>query len=130
MLKRARQWSVPFSSARKWSAWGTDCESWILGAPEIVIDEAVAGNSALLERVGGFASSGARVVALVRADSAVVDDELPDAREVAAIVVLEEDLRREDAAKTLDYFRSQGVHVRVISGDNPTTVGALAAQLD
>ena len=52
------QWSVPFSSARKWSAWGTDCESWILGAPEIVIDEAVAGNSALLERVGGFASSG------------------------------------------------------------------------
>ena len=121
------QWSVPFSSARKWSAWGTDCESWILGAPEIVIDEAVAGNSELLERVGGFASSGARVVALVRADSAVVDDELPDAREVAAIVVLEEDLR-EDAAETLDYFRSQGVHVRVISGDNPTTVGALAAQ--
>ena len=35
---------------------------------------------------------------------------------------------REDAAETLDYFRSQGVHVRVISGDNPTTVGALAAQ--
>ena len=34
----------------------------------------------------------------------------------------------EDAAETLDYFRSQGVHVRVISGDNPTTVGALAAQ--
>ena len=121
------QWNVPFSSARKWSAWGTDCESWILGAPEIVIDEAVAGNAALLERVGGFASSGARVVALVRADSAVVDDELPEAREVAAIVVLEEDLR-EDAAETLDYFRSQGVHVRVISGDNPTTVGALAAQ--
>ena len=77
--------------------------------------------------MGGFASSGARVVALVRADSAIVDDELPDAREVAAIVVLEEDLR-EDAAETLDYFRSQGVHVRVISGDNPTTVGALAAQ--
>ena len=121
------EWSVPFSSARKWSAWGTGCESWILGAPEFVIDEAVATNAVLLERVRAIAAGGSRVVALVRADEAVVDDELPARRAVVALVVLEEDLR-EDAAETLDYFRSQGVHVRVISGDNPTTVGALAAQ--
>ena len=121
------EWSVPFSSARKWSAWGTGRESWILGAPEFVIDEAVATNAVLLERVRAIAAGGSRVVALVRADEAVVDDELPARRTVAALVVLEEDLR-EDAAETLDYFRSQGVHVRVISGDNPTTVGALAAQ--
>ena len=121
------EWSVPFSSARKWSAWGTGRESWILGAPEFVIDEAVAANAVLLERVRAIAAQGSRVVALVRADEAVVDDELPARRAVAALVVLEEDLR-EDAAETLDYFRSQGVHVRVISGDNPTTVGALAAQ--
>ena len=121
------EWSVPFSSARKWSAWGTGRESWILGAPEFVIDEAVATNAVLLERVRAIAAQGSRVVALVRADEAVVDDELPARRAVAALVVLEEDLR-EDAAETLDYFRSQGVHVRVISGDNPTTVGALAAQ--
>ena len=121
------EWSVPFSSARKWSAWGTGRESWILGAPEFVIDEAVATNAVLLERVRAIAAQGSRVVALVRADEVVVDDELPARRAVAALVVLEEDLR-EDAAETLDYFRSQGVHVRVISGDNPTTVGALAAQ--
>ena len=121
------EWSVPFSSARKWSAWGTGGESWILGAPEFVIDEAVATNAVLLERVRAIAAQGSRVVALVRADEAVVDDKLPARRAVAALVVLEEDLR-EDAAETLDYFRSQGVHVRVISGDNPTTVGALAAQ--
>ena len=121
------EWSVPFSSARKWSAWGTGCESWILGAPEFVIDEAVATNAVLLERVRAIAAGGSRVVALVRADEAVVDDKLPARRAVVALVVLEEDLR-EDAAETLDYFRSQGVHVRVISGDNPTTVGALAAQ--
>ena len=121
------EWSVPFSSARKWSAWGTGCESWILGAPEFVIDEAVATNAVLLERVRAIAAGGSRVVALVRADEAVVDDKLPACRAVVALVVLEEDLR-EDAAETLDYFRSQGVHVRVISGDNPTTVGALAAQ--
>ena len=121
------EWSVPFSSARKWSAWGTGRESWILGAPEFVSDEAVATNAVLLERVRAIAAGGSRVVALVSADEAVVDDELPARRAVAALVVLEEDLR-EDAAETLDYFRSQGVHVRVISGDNPTTVGALAAQ--
>ena len=121
------EWSVPFSSARKWSAWGTGGESWILGAPEFVIDEAVATNAVLLERVRAIAAGGSRVVALVRADEAVVDDKLPARRAVVALVVLEEDLR-EDAAETLDYFRSQGVHVRVISGDNPTTVGALAAQ--
>ena len=121
------EWSVPFSSARKWSAWGTGRESWILGAPEFVIDEAVATNAVLLERVRAIAAQGSRVVALVRADEAVIDDELPARRTVAALVTLEEDLR-EDAAETLDYFRSQGVHVRVISGDNPTTVGALAAQ--
>jgi len=121
------EWSVPFSSARKWSAWGTGRESWILGAPEFVIDEAVATNAVLLDRVRAIAAQGSRVVVLVRADEAVVDDELPMRRAVAALVVLEEDLR-EDAAETLDYFRSQGVHVRVISGDNPTTVGALAAQ--
>ena len=121
------EWSVPFSSARKWSAWGTGRESWILGAPEFVIDEAVAANAVLLERVRAIAAQGSRVVALVRADEAVIDDELPARRTVAALVTLEEDLR-EDAAETLDYFRSQGVHVRVISGDNPTTVGALAAQ--
>lgn len=99
----------------------------ILGAPEFVIDEALAGNADLLAKVGAAAKDGSRVVALVHADEAVVDDELPAQRAVAALVVLEEDLRP-DAAETLDYFRSQDVHVRVISGDNPTTVGALAAQ--
>ena len=121
------EWSVPFSSARKWSAWGSEGESWILGAPEFVIDEASDDNAQLLATVRGIAQEGSRVVALVRADEAVVNDELPANRAVAALVVLEEDLRP-DAAETLEYFRSQDVHVRVISGDNPTTVGALAAQ--
>ncbi len=121
------EWAVPFSSARKWSAWGSEDASWILGAPEFVIDEASDDNAQLLATVRGIAQEGSRVVALVRADEAVVNDELPANRAVAALVVLEEDLRP-DAAETLEYFRSQDVHVRVISGDNPTTVGALAAQ--
>ena len=120
-------WGVPFSSARKWSAWGDGRTAWILGAPEIVIDRASEGGARALELAAGAASQGARVVALVSAPAALVEDRLPQARLAAAVITLEEDLRQ-DAAETLDYFRQQGVHVRVISGDNPTTVGALAAQ--
>ena len=120
-------WGVPFSSARKWSAWGDGRTAWILGAPEIVIDRASDGGARALELAAGAASQGARVVALVSAPAALVEDRLPEARLAAAVITLEEDLRQ-DAAETLDYFRQQGVHVRVISGDNPTTVGALAAQ--
>lgn len=120
-------WGVPFSSARKWSAWGDGRTAWILGAPEIVIDRSSKGGARALELAAGAASQGARVVALVSAPAALVEDRLPEARLAAAVITLEEDLRQ-DAAETLDYFRQQGVHVRVISGDNPTTVGALAAQ--
>ena len=120
-------WGVPFSSARKWSAWGDGRTAWILGAPEIVIDRALEGGARALELAAGAASQGARVVALVSAPAEIVEDRLPEARLAAAVITLEEDLRQ-DAAETLDYFRQQGVHVRVISGDNPTTVGALAAQ--
>ena len=120
-------WGVPFSSARKWSAWGDGRTAWILGAPEIVIDRALEGGARALELAAGAASQGARVVALVSAPAALVEDRLPEARLAAAVITLEEDLRQ-DAAETLDYFRQQGVHVRVISGDNPITVGALAAQ--
>lgn len=120
-------WGVPFSSARKWSAWGDGRTAWILGAPEIVIDRALEGGARALELAAGAASQGARVVALVSAPAALVEERLPEGRLAAAVITLEEDLRQ-DAAETLDYFRQQGVHVRVISGDNPTTVGALAAQ--
>ena len=120
-------WGVPFSSARKWSAWGDGRTAWILGAPEIVIDRASDGGARALELAAGAASQGARVVALVSAPAALVEDRLPEGRLAVAVITLEEDLRQ-DAAETLDYFRQQGVHVRVISGDNPTTVGALAAQ--
>ena len=120
-------WGVPFSSARKWSAWGDGRTAWILGAPEIVIDRASEGGARALELAAGAASQGARVVALVSAPAVLVEERLPEGRLAAAVITLEEDLRQ-DAAETLDYFRQQGVHVRVISGDNPTTVGALAAQ--
>ena len=123
--------SVPFSSRRKWSAVrdrsGT---TWVLGAPEIVL----AGHSAsVLDRARQIAARGMRVVALARSRSpwrlAPGEEEprLPDDLEAAGIVILTEEIRP-DAAETLAYFRRQGVDAKVISGDSPETVAAVARQ--
>jgi cation-transporting ATPase E len=67
------------------------------------------------------------VVLLARAD-ALADDVLPADRRPVALIVLS-DRVRPDAAETLRYFAEQGVRVTVISGDAPSTVGAIASSL-
>ena len=73
-------------------------------------------------------AAGTRVLLLAR-----TDDDLDDAAGVAvaaeALVCLEEDIRP-DAADTVRFFREQGVAVKVISGDNPLTVAAIAAEVN
>lgn len=121
------RWDVPFSSARKWSAYGDARGSWFLGAPEILLGEdGDEGARAARERAEELARQGLRVVCLVWAPAQGVSEELPGRREPRALLVLEEDVR-DDAERTLHYFREQGVRVRVISGDNPTTVGTIAS---
>ena len=128
---RAGVESVPFSSRRKWSAvrdsFGT---TWVLGAPEIVL---AGHNASVLDRARQIAAQGMRVVALARSRSpwslAPGEEEprLPDDLEAAGVVILTEEIRP-DAAETLAYFRQQGVDVKVISGDSPETVAAVARQ--
>ena len=120
---------VPFSSRRKWSAAGAGGRTWVMGAPEIVLDGAE-GAGALLARARELAGRGLRVVGLAVADSGCGrapdgDAALPDGRAAAGLVVLAEEVRP-DAERTLAYFRDQGVRVKVISGDNPVTVAAVA----
>ncbi|MGB8860929.1 MAG: cation-translocating P-type ATPase [Ilumatobacteraceae bacterium] len=117
---------VPFSSARKWSGMSfADHGSWILGAPENVLTTAYTG--ALQEQVEAHAALGQRVLVLATTDGAFVDGvepALPVVRPEA--LVLLEDIVRADAPETLQYFADQGVTVKVISGDNNVTVGAVA----
>jgi cation-transporting ATPase E len=115
--------AVPFSSARKWSAAAfAGHGAWVLGAPEVVTDD-----PPTLEKVAAHAEAGARVVLLARSD-ALNGDALPAVRTPVALVVLA-DRVRPDAADTLRYFAEQGVRVTVISGDAPSTVGAIASSL-
>ena len=125
---------VPFSSARKWS--GADFGSrgtWILGAPEILLGAAEQSSDGLRQRVDDEASAGRRVVLVATApaglgDPAALDQAAapPSGLRPVAFVRLSDQIR-EDAAETLDYFRRQGVDLKVISGDHAGTVGAIAA---
>lgn len=121
--------TVPFSSARKYSAveW-QDHGAAYLGAPEILAggDErvvaAVEAQAALGRRVVLIATSGA-----IARDAAGLPDGLPADLEPRALVLLEDSIRI-DAPETLAYFVDQGVDVKVISGDHPETVAAVAGR--
>jgi cation-transporting ATPase E len=117
-----RTGTVPFSSARKWSAAGFDGRgTWVLGAPEVLLPDA----DPLRHRVGELADSGRRVVLLCRSSQALDEPVLPDDLRPSALVTLTEQIRP-DAADTLGYFREQDVAIKVVSGDNPVTVAAVA----
>ena len=119
--------SVAFSSTRKWSAASFDARgTWVIGAPEIVLDGQ---DRDALARAAELARTGQRVLALTHTQTPLSGTLLPAGRRSVAFVLLGEHVRP-DAAATLAYFVEQGVALKVISGDNPLTVGAIATRLD
>ena len=139
---------VPFSSARKWSAVRKSGETWYMGAPEVIISALEGDYSSVLQRVNEYANDGNRVLLVARStaplsegscrqkrlrgavEGANVSDgpQLDVQAEPVALVLCSEKIR-EDAERTLAWFREQGVRCRVISGDNPVTVGAIARRV-
>jgi cation-transporting ATPase E len=120
--------AVAFSSARKWSAATFDGHgSWVFGAPEMVLD-ALPPTDPVRARADELAAEGRRVLVLARADGALAGEEIPSGLAPVSLVLLEEKIRP-DAAETLAYFTEQGVALKVISGDNPRTVGAVARRV-
>jgi len=121
-----RTGGVPFSSARKWSAASfAEQGSWVIGAPEMVWTDA---RSAVRRVADELAATGSRTLLLARADGPIEGETLPADLDAVALVLFAEQVRP-DAAETLAYFREQGVALKVISGDNPRTVGAVARRV-
>jgi cation-transporting ATPase E len=112
---------IEFSSERKWSAFETEKETWILGAPDFVISN----HTEALKLASNAAANGERVLVLARSASKSIQHNLPANLVPVALVHFTEQLRS-DATDTLTFFASQGVRVLVISGDNPETVAQTA----
>jgi len=108
--------AVPFSSARKWSAARIADRWWVIGAPDVV-DPTV--------DTGRWSATGARVLLLAVTDQTVEADSALPLLTPSALVVIDQQLR-DDAAETVAYFLEQDVALKVISGDNAATVGAIA----
>ena len=116
---------APFKSATKWSgATFAEHGNWVIGAPDVLLDPA----SPVAERAETIGAMGLRVLLLGSAEHPVDAADAPGRVTPVALVVLEQRIRP-DARDTLDYFDSQNVSVKVISGDNAVSVGAVAGSL-
>ncbi|GAA1481354.1 cation-translocating P-type ATPase [Gordonia sinesedis] len=126
----------PFTSAKKWSgmsftddATGADVGNWLVGAPDVLLDPA----SDTARAANDLGATGLRILLLAVTDVPVDTPPAggaaaPGRVRAVALIVLEQRIRP-DARSTLEYFASQRVEVKVISGDNARSVGAVAASL-
>lgn len=141
---------IAFSSARKWSAVGfPGAGTWVLGGPEMVF-AAPAGaapgvgasseaapddgsHAELRRRAAALAATGRRTLVLAHSPEELTPERaeaerLPGGLTPVTLLTFRESVRS-DAAETLEFFAEQGVAVRIISGDNPQTVAAIAREV-
>lgn len=117
---------IPFSSERKCSAVQFNGDSmYILGAPEFVTDKL---SDKLLADIDKYAKCGNRCLLLAKADNVQDTSVIPQGATPIAVISIEDNVK-EDAAEIIDYFKSSGVAVKVISGDNPVTVSEVAKRV-
>lgn len=121
-VAREAESTVPFSSARKWSGARIDGVSYALGAVEFTLGH---GEDEVHRIAAERAEEGYRVLALVSSDEDFIESKLPDKVRFEGFVFITDKIR-DEAPDTLRFFREQGVDVKVISGDNPATVRAVA----
>lgn len=115
--------AIPFSSDRKYS--GAVFEgrgTYLMGAAQFLFPE---GNEELLEHCSSYAQEGYRILVLAHSEQETKGTERPTGLEPLGLFLIT-DVIREEAPDTLAFFDSQGVDLKVISGDDPMTVSAIA----
>ena len=115
--------AIPFSSDRKYS--GAVFEgrgTYLMGAAQFLFPE---GNEELLEHCSSYAQEGYRILVLAHSEQETKGTESPTGLEPLGLFLIT-DVIREEAPDTLAFFDSQGVDLKVISGDDPVTVSAIA----
>ena len=114
---------IPFSSDRKYSgASFKEQGTYLMGAAQFLFPE---GNDALVEKCSEYAEQGFRVLVLAHSPNESTGTELPLGLVPEGLLILTDVIRKE-APDTLRFFDSQGVDLKVISGDDPVTVSSIA----
>ena len=117
---------IPFSSSRKYRAISfLNHGAYVLGAPEFILKDTA--YTDVLKLVEPYSHQGLRVLLLASAEEiSSASDTVTGIKPVGLILI--SDIIRTEARATFDYFASQGVDVKVISGDNPATVSYIAVE--
>lgn len=119
--------TLPFSSGRKWSAVRfADRGWWVLGAPDVML-AGTAGFELVADQADRMSAQGRRVILLARADCDIAPPAIREL-EPAALVMLTEALKP-GAEETVKLLLQQGVSIKLLSGDHPATVAAVAARV-
>lgn len=114
---------LPFTSVKKYGGVAFyEGVTFILGAPDIIL-----GNRYNLysEKIDYYSNKGCRVLLLAMYDGNLSDDELDSSIYPISLILLSNKIRK-NALETFEYFRDQGVNIKVISGDNPLTVSEVS----
>ena len=115
--------TIAFSSARKWSA--AEFEGFgsiVVGAPSIVMGERY---SQIADKCESFTENGFRTLVVGQSDKPLGKNALPDDISAKALIVMSDRIRS-SAPRVFEYFKEQGVALKVISGDDPRTVSGIA----
>ncbi len=114
---------IPFSSDKKWSAVDfKDKGLYVIGALEFIFKEPSLYVKSIVDE---YAKKGMRVLVLAHSKEHINGNTLPEGLEIQALILVSDKIRKE-APKTFEYFKNQGVTIKVISGDNPATVAYVA----
>ncbi len=114
----------PFSSEMKYSGATFEEGTFLLGAPEVVLEELYPNYE---NRIRRYMSRGYRVLAFARYDGELPGGELTEAVTPLGLILLANPVRKE-APETFSYFADRGVAIKVISGDNAMTVSEVARE--
>lgn len=119
--------TIPFSSSRKLSAVTFEnAGTYIMGAPEFVMPKIK--DEKITNMIEQYSKDGYRILLLAHSDKSIEKDTLPETKSPLALIILEDHIR-DNAVKTIAWFKNNGVKVKIISGDNPLTVAEIARRV-
>lgn len=117
----------PFNSTKKLCAVTFDeIGTYSFGAPEFVLSKDK--YNIIKDKIEEYAGQGLRVLVVGHSNEQIKDDQVPEDFNAIALLLIADNIR-EDAIKTIAWFKENGVAVKVISGDNPLTVSEVSKRV-